>query len=156
MSGVAAVLHMAGMMGVWRPLRDYRDVNVTGTPQRVPGGLGRGGSAESCMSARGRSTEWTWAGPPVRTSLLKPYRDPYAVTKAESDLIVPRMIADDHLPAVIIRPGAFFGPGDRVHSGRVADRLRAGKGVIVGHGDNALPFVYATDVVQGATAGARH
>jgi 2-alkyl-3-oxoalkanoate reductase len=25
----------------------------------------------------------------------------------------------------------------------------AGKGVIVGRGDNALPFVYVTDVVQG-------
>jgi len=60
---------------------------------------------------------------------------------------VQRMIADDHLPAVIIRPGTFFGPGDRLHFGRMADRLRAGKGIVVGRGDNALPFVYGTDVV---------
>ncbi|MGH3404920.1 MAG: NAD-dependent epimerase/dehydratase family protein [Streptosporangiaceae bacterium] len=59
------------------------------------------------------------------------------------------MIVDEHLPAVIIRPGTFFGPGDRLHFGRMADRLRAGRGVIVGGGDNALPFVYFTDVVQG-------
>jgi nucleoside-diphosphate-sugar epimerase len=59
------------------------------------------------------------------------------------------MIVEDHLPAVIIRPGTFFGPGDHLHFGRMADRLRAGKGVIVGSGDNALPFVYVTDVVQG-------
>ena len=50
---------------------------------------------------------------------------------------------------MIVRPGTFFGPGDRLHFGRMADRLRAGKGVIVGRGDNALPFVYVTDVVQG-------
>jgi nucleoside-diphosphate-sugar epimerase len=48
-----------------------------------------------------------------------------------------------------VRPGTFFGPGDQLHFGRMADRLRAGRGVIVGSGDNALPFVYVTDVVQG-------
>jgi nucleoside-diphosphate-sugar epimerase len=89
-------------------------------------------------------------GTPAREDfLLKPFREPYAVTKAEGDLVVQRMIADDHLPAVIIRPGTFFGPGDRLHFGRMADRVQAGKGVIVGRGDNALPFVYVTDVVQG-------
>jgi nucleoside-diphosphate-sugar epimerase len=59
------------------------------------------------------------------------------------------MIAEDGLAAVIIRPGTFFGPGDRLHFGRMADRLRAGRGVIVGPGDNFLPFVYVSDVVQG-------
>ena len=89
-------------------------------------------------------------GRPAREDfLLRPFREPYAITKAEGDLAVQQMIADDHLPAVIIRPGTFFGPGDRLHFGRMADRLRAGKGVIVGRGDNALPFVYVTDVVQG-------
>jgi nucleoside-diphosphate-sugar epimerase len=81
--------------------------------------------------------------------LLKPFREPYAITKAEGDLVVQRMIAEDQLPAVIIRPGTFFGPGDGLHFGRMADRLRAGKGIIIGSGDNALPFVYVTDVVQG-------
>ena len=59
------------------------------------------------------------------------------------------MILDDGLPAVIVRPGTFFGPGDRLHFGRMADRLAAGRGVVVGSGRNALPFVYVTDVVQG-------
>jgi nucleoside-diphosphate-sugar epimerase len=31
----------------------------------------------------------------------------------------------------------------------MADRVRTGKGVVVGSGRNALPFVYVTDVVQG-------
>jgi nucleoside-diphosphate-sugar epimerase len=59
------------------------------------------------------------------------------------------MISEHGLPATIVRPGTFFGPGDRLHFGRMADRLRTGKGVVVGAGDNALPFVYVTDVVQG-------
>ena len=89
-------------------------------------------------------------GRPAREDfLLKPFREPYAITKAEGDLVVQRMIAEDQLPAVIIRPGTFFGPGDGLHFGRMADRLRAGKGIIIGSGDNALPFVYVTDVVHG-------
>jgi nucleoside-diphosphate-sugar epimerase len=31
----------------------------------------------------------------------------------------------------------------------MADRVAAGRAIIVGRGDNALPFVYVTDVVQG-------
>jgi len=50
---------------------------------------------------------------------------------------------------VIVRPDQIFGPGDRLHFGRMADRLRAGRSIVVGPGDNALPFVYVTDAVQG-------
>jgi nucleoside-diphosphate-sugar epimerase len=80
---------------------------------------------------------------------LRPFRDPYPQTKAAGDAAVQRMIVADRLPAVIARPDQIFGPGDHLHFGRMADRLRAGKGVIVGKGDNALPLVYVDDVVQG-------
>ena len=148
MSGATAVLHLAGMMGVWRPMEDYRDVNVTGTRNVCRAALAERVSRVVHVSS------WTVYGmdlgrPAREDFLLRPFREPYAVSKAEGDLTVQRMIAEDHLPAVIVRPGTFFGPGDRLHFGRMADRLRAGKGVIVGRGDNALPFVYVTDVVQG-------
>ena len=146
--GATAVLNLAGMMGLWRPIQDYRDVNVTGTENVCRAALAEGVSRLVHVSS------WTVYGmdlgrPAREDFLIRPFREPYAVTKAEGDLAVQRMIADDHLPAVIIRPGTFFGPGDRLHFGRMADRLQAGKGVIVGRGDNALPFVYVTDVVQG-------
>jgi nucleoside-diphosphate-sugar epimerase len=50
---------------------------------------------------------------------------------------------------VIIRPDQIFGPGDELHFGHMADRLRAGRGILVGSGDNAIPLVYVADVVQG-------
>src|SRR2546422_6574213 len=89
-------------------------------------------------------------GGPARDHFPRtPLGEPYALTRAAGDLAVRRMIAEDELAAVIVGPGTFFGPGDRLHFGRLADRLLAGKGVIVGRGDNALPFVYVSDVVQG-------
>jgi nucleoside-diphosphate-sugar epimerase len=148
MSGVSAVLHLAGMMGVWRPLQDYRDVNVNGTRNVCRAALAEGVGRIVHVSS------WTVYGmdlgrPAREDFLLRPFQEPYAITKTEADLAVQRMIAEEKLPAVIIRPGTFFGPGDRLHFGRMADRLRAGKAAIVGRGDNALPFVYVTDVVQG-------
>ena len=87
-------------------------------------------------------------------SPLRAMADTYAITKAEADKLVQRYIAQERLPAVIVRPGTMFGPGDRVNFGRMADRLRAGKCIIIGSGRNALPFVYVTDVVQGMLAAA--
>jgi 2-alkyl-3-oxoalkanoate reductase len=146
--GVQAVLHLAGMMGVWRPMADYQAVNVTGTQNVCRAALAEGIERIVHVSS------WTVYGMDLGRAaredfLLRPFAEPYAVTKAAGDRLVQRMITEDHLPAVIIRPGTFFGPGDRLHFVRMADRLRAGKGVIVGAGDNALPFVYVTDVVQG-------
>jgi nucleoside-diphosphate-sugar epimerase len=147
MSGVEAVVHLAGMMGVWKPLEHYHAVNVTGTKNLCRAALTEGARVVHVSS-------WTVygmaLGRPAREELpLTPFREPYAITKAMGDRAVQRMIVEDHLPAVIIRPGTFFGPGDRLHFGRIADRLRAGRGIIVGPGDNALPFVYVTDVVRG-------
>jgi len=147
MSDVDAVLHLAGMMGVWRPLAEYESVNVTGTENVCRAALVEGARVVHISS-------WTVygmdLGAPAREDVpLAPFPEPYALTKAAGDLAVQRMIREDGLLATIIRPGTFFGAGDRLHFGRIADRLRAGKGVIVGRGDNALPFVYVTDVVQG-------
>jgi nucleoside-diphosphate-sugar epimerase len=146
--GVDAVLHLAGMMGVWCSIDHYFAVNVTGTDNVCQAALAAGVSRLVHVSS------WTVYGmalgkPAQETFLMRPFDEPYAVTKAAADMVVQRMIVDHHLPAVIIRPGTFFGPGDRLHFGRMADRLRAGRGIIVGAGKNALPFVYVTDVVQG-------
>jgi len=148
MRGVDGVLNLAGMMGVWRPMRDYYAVNVTG-------------AENVCRAARAEGvgrvvhvSSWTVYGMGLGRLVredhpLRPLREPYAITKASGDMAVQRMIAADHLPAVIIRPGTIFGPGDQLNFGRTADRLRSGKRVIVGSGNNALPLVYVSDVVQG-------
>ena len=147
-AGSDAVLHLAGMMGLWRPLRDYRDVNVTGTENVCRAALRAGVTRFVHVSS------WTVYGMNIGAPCdehfpLKPFPEPYALTKSEGDQLVQRLITAEGLPASIVRPGTFFGKGDRLHFGRIADRLRNRKAVIVGHGDNALPFVYVADVVKG-------
>jgi nucleoside-diphosphate-sugar epimerase len=146
--GVDSVLHMAAMMGLWRPISEYRAVNVIGTENVCRAALAEGAGRLVHVSS------WTVygmdLGEPAREDFpLEPFRDPYSISKTEADLLVQKMVAKDRLPAVIVRPGTFFGPGDQLHFGRMADRVCAGKGIVVGSGRNALPFVYVTDVVQG-------
>jgi nucleoside-diphosphate-sugar epimerase len=146
--GVDGVVHLAAMMDVWRPRGHYNAVNVTGTENVCRAALATGVRRLVHMSSS--SVYGIALGRPAdEGSPLAPFRDPYPITKARGDMAVQQMIADDRLPAVIVRPDQIFGPGDRLHFGRIADRLRAGRGIIVGPGDNALPLVYVTDVVQG-------
>ena len=148
MERVDAVVHLAAMMDVWRPLADYQAVNVTGTENVCLAALAAGARRVVHMSSS--SVYGVGLGRPAdETFPLMPFRDPYPVTKAAGDLLVQRMIAEEGLPAVILRPDQIFGPGDHLHFGRMADRLRAGKSLIIGRGNNALPLVYVTDAVQG-------
>lgn len=148
MRGVDGVFHLAAMIGAWRPMQDYYAVNVTGTENVCRAALASGvrrivhiSSAMVYNMAIGR--------PVTEDDPLAPLDEPYCLTKAQGDRIVQRMIAEDRLPAVIIRPGTLFGPGDHLNFGRLADRVRARKAIIIGSGHNAVPFVYVADMVQG-------
>lgn len=148
MRGVDTVFHLAAMQGMWVPAEEYYNVNVTGTEN----------VCRAAMAARVHRmvhvSSWTIYGmahsqPLTEDTPAAPWHDPYWITKAQGDQLVQRMIAEEHLPAAIIRPGTIFGPGDRLNFGRMADKLRLGRAIVIGSGRNALPLVYVTDVVQG-------
>lgn len=148
MRGVEGVFHLAAMIGTWRPMQDYYAVNVTGTENvcraALDAGVGRLVHISSAMvydMAMGRAV--------TENDLLEPLDEPYSLTKAQGDILVQRMIREEHLPAVIIRAATMIGPGDHLNFGRMADRVRAGKGIIIGSGNNAVPLVYVSDLVQG-------
>jgi len=148
MDGVDAVVHLAAMMHVWRPLADYRAVNVRGTHNVCRAALDASVARVVHMSSSS-VYGMAWNSPVHECFPLAPYPDPYPTSKAEADRLVRRMAADRGLPAIIVRPDQIFGPGDRLHFGATADRLRARRGIVVGRGDNAIPLVYVSDAVQG-------
>lgn len=155
MAGVHAVVHLAAMMDVWRPLDEYRAVNVVGTENvcraALTAGVGRlVHMSSSSIYGMGLSRAADETFP------LAPFPDPYPITKAAGDMAVQRLIAEEGLPAVIVRPDQILGPGDHLHFGRMADGLRAGRSIIVGQGRNALPLVYVTDVTQALLLGLEH
>ncbi|HZS76619.1 MAG TPA: NAD-dependent epimerase/dehydratase family protein [Ktedonobacteraceae bacterium] len=152
---VDLIFHLAGMMGVWRPLADYRLVNVNGTENLYMAAQRAGvrrfvHTSSHTVYGLGHGRFMTENDP------LRPDPDPYSLTKAEGDRLVRRLMLNSGVETVILRPGTFFGPGDRLHFGRMAQKMKDGKGLIIGRGDNHLPFCYVTDVVQGFMLAAYH
>src|SRR6266516_1152643 len=152
---IEIIIHLAGMMGVDRPLADYRLVNVTGSENLYRAAQSAGvrrfvHTSSHTVYGLGHGRFLT------EQDALRPDPDPYSITKAEGDRLMRRLMLNSAVETVIIRPGTFFGPGDRLHFGRIAQRMKNGKGVMIGRGDNALPFCYVTDVVQGFLLAAYH
>ena len=152
---VEVIIHLAGMMGVWRPIADYRAVNVTGSENLYRAAQKAGvrrfvHTSSHTVYGLGHGRFLT------EEDALRPDPDPYSITKAEGDKLMRRLMQDSTIETVILRPGTFFGPSDRLHFGRMAERMKQGKGVIIGRGNNALPFCYVTDVVQGFLLAAYH
>src|SRR5258708_38517268 len=141
---IEIIFHLAGMMGVNRPLADYRLVNVRGSEN-----LYRPAQAAAVRRFVHTSSHTVYGLGYGRflteKDALRPDPDPYSLTKAEGDRLIRRLMLSSKVETVILRPGTFFGPGDRLHFGRMAQKVKDGKGLILGRGDNALPFCYVTD-----------
>jgi len=148
MRGVDAVVHLvAETKKKWGPMQSSYVINVTGTENVCRAAI-KADVRRLIHISTSAIYDMGIGRLVTEDDLLKPLDDPYCFTKAQGDNLVQRMIREDHLPAVIIRLGALLGPGDSLNFGRLAERVRAGKGIIVGSGNNAIPFVYITDVVQ--------
>ncbi len=143
------------MMGVWRPLADYRLVNVTGSKNLYQAAQ-KAGVRRYVHTSSHTVYGLGYGRFLTENDALRPDPDPYSISKAEGDRLMRRLMLNSQVETVILRPGTFFGPGDRLHFGRMAQKMKAGKGVIIGRGDNALPFCYVTDVVQGFLLAAYH
>ena len=145
---VDAVFHLAAAIGVLQPMRAYHAVNVTGTRNVCLAALAAG--VRRFVHVSTTSVYQQGLGVPVREDFpLSPMRDPYPLTKAAGEGLVQRMIAENHLPASIVRLSTIYGPGDYLNFGRIADRLLAGNGIVIGSGRNRVPFAYVADVVRG-------
>jgi nucleoside-diphosphate-sugar epimerase len=153
--GVELIFHLAGMMGVWRPLADYRLVNVTGS-ENLYKAAQKAGVRRYVHTSSHTVYGLGYGRFLTENDALRPDPDPYSITKAEGDRLMRRLMLNSNVETVILRPGTFFGPGDRLHFGRMAQKMKDGKGVIIGRGDNALPFCYVTDVVRGFLLAAYH
>jgi nucleoside-diphosphate-sugar epimerase len=152
---VELIFHLAGMMGVWRPISDYRLVNVTGS-ENLYKAAQKAGVRRYVHTSSHTVYGLGYGRFLTEKDALRPDPDPYSLTKAEGDRMMRRLMLNSEVETVILRPGTFFGPGDRLHFGRMAQKMKDGKGVILGRGDNALPFCYVTDIVQGFMLAAYH
>lgn len=74
--------------------------------------------------------------------------DNYTKSKIEADKIVVSMIEEKNLPAVILRPGYIWGPGDQAIIPFIVRGLKAGRLFLADDGDNLLSLTNIDNVVE--------
>jgi nucleoside-diphosphate-sugar epimerase len=133
------VVHAAAHVGDWGPAEKYRAINVVALEHMLV-----------AVERHGRLERWIHISSlgvyPARhhygtdESVPPDLRglDGYTQTKAEAEIVVNRHIREHGLPAVILRPGFIYGPGDRHALKRIVDKIEAGTMKFLGPGDKVL------------------
>lgn len=151
--GVERVYHCAAKVGDWGPWREFQSSCVDATRNIAEAaqtaGVTRflhisstsayghpkeGGAAIEETAAMGQNM-WVW--------------DAYTRSKVESEKIIWGLAAEG-LPVTVIRPSWLYGERDRTTTARLVGRLRKGKVLLVGRGDNPLSAVYVGIVADAA------
>jgi nucleoside-diphosphate-sugar epimerase len=139
LAGADIVVHAAAHVGDWGPAEKYRAINVVALEHML-----------YAVERHGRLNRW------IQISSLGVYPahhhfgtdetvspdlgglDGYTQTKAEAEFVVNRHVREYGLPAVILRPGFIYGPGDRHALSRIVEKIQAGKMKFLGPGDKVL------------------
>ena len=143
------VVHTAAHVGDWGPAEKYRAINVI--------------ALEHLIHAAARSPRFTrW----VQVSSLGVYParhhygtdesipadavglDGYTRTKAEAEFLLNHHIREHQFPAVIVRPGIIYGPGDHHALPRFIEKIENGKMKFIGRGDRLINNTYVGNLVD--------
>jgi nucleoside-diphosphate-sugar epimerase len=132
-------VHAAAHVGDWGPAEKYRAINVVALEHMLHAAQRHGRlrrwiqiSSLGVYAARHHyGTDETVA--PDLSGL-----DGYTKTKAEAEIVLQRHMRDHGLPAVILRPGFIYGPGDRHALPRLIEKIQTGKMKFLGRGDRLL------------------
>lgn len=152
MAGQDAVVHLAARVSMVGPYEDFRRVNVDGTRLVLDAaraaGVGRFVHVSSPSVAH--------AGEPligVGATAADPShaRGNYARSKAEAELLALSCSAPG-FSVTAVRPHLVWGPGDTQLIGRIAERARAGRLVLVDDGAALIDTTYVTNAADAIVA----
>ncbi len=143
-----AVVHAAGHFRFWGDLPTFWQTNVAGTAATLEAAARAGARRYIYISTvavvgrpeRGRTIDESHPCHP---------RDHYQRTKLEAELLVQAFHRERQLPALILRPGAYYGPWGRYAFNRLffEEPLRGWR-VRVNRGRHITFPVYAPDVAR--------
>ncbi len=148
-AGVDVLVHAAAHIGDWGPAEKYRAINVVGlehllTAVQRQGGLRRYIHISTLGVYPARHHYGTDETAPIDLEGL----DGYTRTKAEAEIVVRRFIDEYQLPAVILRPGFVYGPGERHVIPRLLEKFASGQMKFIGDGSKLLNNTYVGNFID--------
>lgn len=146
MHGMDAVIHTAGMVGIWGRYEDFFATNVIGTENILKAmracGIKKLVYTSTPSVAFGKES---LCGVDESTPYPEHYLTYYALTKSLAEKMVLEAYdpsALDGLVTVALRPHLIFGPGDTNIVPRVIEAHKKGRLKIIGEGDNLVDVLY--------------
>ena len=147
---VDAVVHCAGTVSDWGPPARFRSVNVAGTAavlDTFPGARILHLSTASVYDPLRPHRRLREDAPPATT-----YLNAYAASKAAAEVLVRARRPD----AIVLRPHAVYGPGDRSLLPRLLRARRWGALPAVGTGRNLLSVTHVDNLVDAVLQALSH
>jgi nucleoside-diphosphate-sugar epimerase len=146
---VDVVVHTAAHVGDWGPAETYRAINVHALEHLL-----------TAVEHEGRLRRWVQ----ISTLGVYPARDHYGTdeslppdvegldgytrTKAEAEVVLKQHMDQSQLPAVILRPGFTYGPGERHWLPALVDRINKGRMKLIGDGQKLLNNTYVDNLAD--------
>ncbi len=147
-AGVSVVFHCGALSAPWGRWSDFYCANVLGTHHVI----------EACREAEVTrlihvSTPSLYFSHADREGVRE--GDPFAAkpinryvrSKRWAEALVARAVQDG-FPAIVVRPRAVFGPGDRTILPRAVRALERGRMRVLGDGTNRADFTYIDNAVE--------
>lgn len=142
------VIHCAALSSPWGRYRDFHEANVVGTANVIAGCLRHG--VRRLVHVSTPSVYFDYAhrlGLAESSPLAAKPANAYAATKRIAERLVTEAASPD-FSAVILRPRAIFGPGDRSLFPRLL-RVNERRGIpLVGGGEALLDLTFIEDAVD--------
>ena len=156
LDGVDDVIHLAAKVSFAGDWEDFVFTNITGTRILLESARKAGAKnfvfvSSPSVAHTGVSIAGDGAGP------ANPYkaRGNYARSKAAAELLA--LEADsDALRVTAVRPHIVWGPGDTQLVGRVVERARVGRMVVIGDGTALIDTTYMDDAADALVAALDH
>ncbi|QDV29098.1 3 beta-hydroxysteroid dehydrogenase/Delta 5--_4-isomerase [Planctopirus ephydatiae] len=151
------IVHCAAKVGDWGPTEEYRQVNVEGTRLLIEAARKQPAFEKFVhISSLGvfpaRDHYGTDEDVPVSTFGI----DGYTLTKRESEQLVSDYSQKENFPAVILRPGFIYGPGDRSVLPRLIERLKTKQFAFLGSPEKLMNNTSVHNLVQAVAAVLKH
>jgi 2-alkyl-3-oxoalkanoate reductase len=151
-TGQDAVVHLAAKVSITGPWADFEQANVQGT--RLLVGAARDAGVSRFVHVSSPSVAHAGAplvGVDAEPAAPETARGDYARSKALAERVA--LAADDpDLHVVVVRPHLVWGPGDTQLVGRVVERARAGRLVLVGGGTALIDTTYVDNAADALVA----
>jgi nucleoside-diphosphate-sugar epimerase len=147
--GADWVFNCAAKVGDWGTLEEFRKLNVEALRLLLDGAVGARVERFVHVSSLGVYEGRDHYGTDETVAPAVQSLDAYTRSKVEAEALVLRYVAEQGLPASVVRPGFIYGPRDRTVLPKLVDVLRSGRFFYFGSGDQALNCIYVKNLVQG-------